>query len=321
MSPPSSEPQPKKPVEEVSREFEEAEEAAERWEAKTLEGHPRLSGILRVADGVLHEQAVEGVGLAASGATFWLVIAAFPTAIAVVSLFGLVVSPEQVASALGRLASGAPASVGSLVTAQLRRVAASDHAGLSVGLAVSVLLAVWSASAGVYNLDRAIRIAYGLPPQRYVEARGRALAGAVAVVVGLGMSALAISVVVGRSPAMALVIILVPTVLVVIGAGVAGLYRFSVGGGVRLRALLPGAVTSSVGVVAVVAGFGAYVAWSRHYTAVYGVFAGTVIGMLCTYLAVYVILLGVVLNVQLTSTSRSGAWIAGSGSSPGVGPP
>jgi uncharacterized BrkB/YihY/UPF0761 family membrane protein len=104
---------------------------------------------------------------------------------------------------------------------------------------------------------------------------------------------------VGRSPAAAVVIIAVPTVLVVIGAGVAGLYRYAVGGGVRLRALLPGAITSALGVVAVVAGFGAYVASSGHYTAVYGVFAGGVIGMLGTYLAVYVVLLGAVLNVQL----------------------
>lgn len=302
VSMPSFEPQPKKSVEEVSRELEAAEEAAQHRTDKALERHPRLSRILRVAAGVLHEQAAEGVGLAASGATFWLVIAVFPTSIAVVSLFGLVVSPERVASDLGTLASGAPASVGSLVTAQLRRVAASDHAGLSVGLAVSVLLAVWSASAGVYNLDRAIRVAYGLPPQRYLEARGRAFGGAVAVVVGLGLSALAISVMVGRSPAAALVIIAVPTVLIVIGAGVAGLYRYAVGRGVGLRALLPGAVTSAFGVVGVVAGFGAYVASSRHYTAVYGVFAGAVIGMLGTYLAVYVILLGAVLNVQLGST-------------------
>jgi membrane protein len=321
MSPPSSEPQPRETLEEVSRDFDTAEEAAERWTAKALKGHARLSRILRVADGVLREQAVEGVGLAASGATFWLVIAAFPTAIAVVSLFGLVVSPERVADDLGRLASGTPASVGSLITAQLRRVAASDHAGLSVGLAVSVLLAVWSASAGVYNLDRAIRVAYGLPPQRYVEARGRALAGAVAVVVGLGLSALAISVVDGRSPAMVVVIVFIPIVLVLISAAVTGLYRFAVGGGVPLRSLLPGAVTSSIGVVAVVAGFGAYVAGSSHYTAVYGVFAGAVIGMLGTYLAVYVILLGAVLNVQLASTPRPGGRVGPPGSSSGAGTP
>jgi membrane protein len=305
MSSPSFEQEPKNLADELSGDLEAAQDAAEDIAGQALDRHPHLARVLRVAGGVLHEQAVEGVGLAASGATFWLVIAAFPTAIAVISIFGLVVSPQQVATDLGRLANGAPASLGSLVTTQLRRVAASDHAGLSVGLAFSVLFAVWSASAGVYGLDRAIRVAYALPPQRYLEARGRALAGAVIVVVTLGVSALGISVVAGHSPAPALVILGIPTVFAFITGGVAGLYRFSVGGGVKVRALLPGAVASAVGVIGVVAGFGAYVAWSRHFTAVYGVFAGAVIGMFGTYLAVYVVLLGAVLNVQLASHAPS----------------
>ena len=306
MTSSSSDQEPKKLVGEATRGFEAAEEAVEHKAAKELSGHPHDSRVLRVIVGVLREQAAEGVGLAASGAAFWLFISAFPTAIAIVSLFGLLVSPEQVATDLGHLASGAPASLGSLVTSQLRRVVASDHAQVSVGLAASLFVAEWSASAGVYNLDRAIRVAYGLPPQRFIEARGRALAGAVAVVVGLGLGALAISVVVGRSAAVAVVIIGVPIVLVLITAGVTGLYRFSVGPGGRIRALLPGAVASSVGVVAVVAGFSAYVASSTHYTAVYGVFAGGVIAMVGTYLAVYVVRLGAVLNVQLASPSGSG---------------
>ena len=89
-----------------------------------------------------------------------------------------------------------------------------------------------------------------------------------------------------------------------VAAGVTALYRFSVGASVGPEALVPGAVASSVGVVVAVAGFGAYVDWSKHYTAVYGVFAGAVVGMLATYLAVYIVLLGAVLNAQLTSTSR-----------------
>jgi uncharacterized BrkB/YihY/UPF0761 family membrane protein len=38
---------------------------------------------------------------------------------------------------------------------------------------------------------------------------------------------------------------------------------------------------------------------------VYGVFAGAVIGMVATYLAVYVVLLGAVLNTELASPHRS----------------
>ena len=308
MSPstPSFEPEPEKLLGEARHDVDVSEEAVERKAGQALRAHPLLSEVLRIADGVSREQAMERVGLAASGAAFWLVISAFPTAIAAISLFGLVVSPERVATDLGNLTRGTPASLGPLVSDQLRRVAASDHAGLSLGLAVSVLLAIWTASAGVYNLDRAIRLAYRLPTQSYMEARGRALAGAVAVVLGLGLAALAISVVVGRSPAVAVIVIGVPIVLVGIAVGVAALYRFSVGAGIPGRSLLPGAIASSIGVVALILGFGGYVAWSTRYTAVYGVFAGTVIGMVGTYLAVYVVLLGAVLNTQLASRSRSG---------------
>ncbi len=303
MSPPtpSFEPGPEKVVRQACAELHGAEEETSQVAERALDAHPRLSDAIGVVRGVVREQGVEGVGLAASGAAFWLVISIFPTAIAAISLFGLVVSPERVAADLGNLATGAPSSLSSLVTAQLRRVAASDHAGLSMGLAVSVLLAVWSASAGVYNLDRAIRVAYGLAPQSYLEARARALVGAIVVVLALGVGALGISFVVSRSPGPLVVIVGVPVLLIGIAAAVAMLYRFSVGGPIKVLTLLPGALVSSVGVVALIAGFGIYVAWSKRYTAVYGVFAGAVIGMVATYLAVYVLLLGAVFNTQLTS--------------------
>ena len=281
--------------------FAELEEEADQVADQALEGRPRLSRAISVLKGVLHEQSVERVGLAASGAAFWLVISVFPTAIAAISLFGLVVSPERVAADLGSLATGAPSSLSSLVTAQLRRVAASDHAGLSMGLAISVLFAIWSASAGVYNLDRAIRVSYGVEPQSYLEARARALVGALVVVLALGVGSLGISFVVSRSPGFWLVMLGVPAVLIGMAAAVAVLYRYSVGEGVNFRTILPGAIVSSVGVVTLIAGFGVYVDWSKRYTAVYGVFAGAVIGMVATYLAVYVVLLGAVVNTQLTA--------------------
>lgn len=266
--------------------------------ALIVQRHRRFSaGVRGVAD-VIREQSAERVGLAASGAAFWLVISAFPTAIAVVSLYGLFVSPERVATDLGDLASSVPGSLGSLLTEQLRRVAGTDHAGLSVGFIVSLVLAVSSASAGINHLDGAIRAAYGLPPQRYVEARGRAFAGALAVVVLLGLIAVALPVVLARFSAI-LTVLGVPVALAAITAGVGALYRFSVGVPVGARAVLPGAFASAIGVVLVTVGFGAYVATSSKYTAVYGAFGGAVIGMLAIYLAVYVVLLGAVLNSQL----------------------
>jgi membrane protein len=257
-----------------------------------------------LARAVLRQQSAEGVGLAASGAAFWLIISAFPTGIAVVTLFGLVVTPAQVANDLGSLARGTPSSLGSLITDQLRRVAAADRAGLSIGLGVSVIVAVWSASAGVYNLDRAIRYSFGLPRQRYVEARARALVGACVVVVLLGALALAGSLVGGHASAVVLAVVGAPTALVALTIGIATMYRFSVGPAVPAHQLLPGAACAAAAVVVSLALFTAYLALSTRYAAVYGTFAGLVIGMVGLYLAVYAVLLGAVVNARLKASNH-----------------
>jgi membrane protein len=155
------------------------------------------------------------------------------------------------------------------------------------------------ASAGVYNLDRAIRHSFGLPCQRYIEARARALAGAGAVVLVLGALALGGSVVGGHTPAVVIAVIGLPTALVALTLGIATMYRFSVGSTVRASQLLPGAACAALAVVASLAMFAAYLALSTRYAAVYGAFAGLVIGMVGIYLAVYAVLLGAVLSARL----------------------
>jgi membrane protein len=210
-----------------------------------------------------------------------------------------VVSPSEVADDLGALARAAPSSLGAAITEQLQRVASADRAGVSIGLVISFALAVWSASAGVYNLDRAIRDAFELPHQGYVEARGRAVAAAFAVVVLLGSLALGGAVLGAHTSAVALALVGAPLGLVALTLGIAGLYRLSVGPTVRWRQLLPGAAAAAVAVVVALVAFAVYVGLSKRFTAVYGAFAGVVIGMIGLYLAAYAILLGAVLDAQL----------------------
>jgi len=273
----------------------EPEDGADRF----LDRHPRSARAAGLAEAVARQQGRQQVALVASGAAFWLVISALPTAIAVVSLYGIVVDPDRVARDLGNLVNGAPASLGSLVGEQLQHVAAADGAGLRVGTVVSVLLAIWSASAGIYNLDRAIRDAYGLPRQRYVDARVRSFAEAGVVVVALGALALVATAALAGRPGGLAWAIAIPSTFVGIVAAATGLYRFAIGQPTPLRALLPGAVAAAVGMVVVLVGFGIYASASTHFTAVYGAFGAAVIGMVATYLAVYVTLLGAVLNVEL----------------------
>jgi len=258
--------------------------------------------------GVLREQAAEQVGLSASGAAFWLVIAVLPTAIAAVSIYGLAFSPQTVAANLAGLANNGPESLGATLAEQLQKVAAADNGGLTAGLVISVVLAMWSASAGVYNLERAIRAAYGVPPEQYVRARGRALVGAVVVVLALGIVAsvsTAAAIVTNDVPVVVVVVVAVPLFVAVVTVIIAALYRYSIGHQLVLRAQLPGAVTASVALGVVVGAFAVYLRFSTRYTAVYGALAGTVIGMVGTYLAVYVVLLGAVLNAQLAGRDQT----------------
>lgn len=267
-------------------------------------GRRRSAGLSELVRRVLREQTVEQVGLSASGAAFWLVIAVLPTAIAAVSVYGLIVSPQTVATNLAGLANNGPQSLGATLAQQLQKVAAADNGGLTAGLVISVALALWSASAGIYNLERAIRAAYGYTPEEYVRARGRALVGAVVVVLGLGIVALvstAAAIITDYLPIIVVIIIAVPLFVGVVGAVIATLYRYSVGHRLALRGQFPGAVTASVGLGVVVGAFAVYLRFSTRYTAVYGALAGTVIGMIGTYLAVYVVLLGAVLNAQLAN--------------------
>jgi len=251
---------------------------------------------------VMREQSNEQVGLSASGAAFWLVITVLPTAIAAVSLYGLIVTPQRVAENLAGLADNGPQSLGVTLADQLKKVAAESNTGLTVGLVVSLVLALWSASAGVYNLERAIRSAYGSTPEMYVRARGRALIGAVVVVLGVGVLALlsTAAAVVGDSlPSYFAVALGVPLLVGLLAVVIVVLYRFSVGRKIKLGAQWPGALSASLGLVIVITGFGVYLRHSTRYTAVYGALAGTVIGMIGTYLSVYVVMLGAVLNAQL----------------------
>jgi membrane protein len=256
----------------------------------------------RIVTSVLREQSAEGIGLAASGAAFWLVIGTFPAAIAAVSIFGLLVSPGRVAAELAGISRAGPESLGSILSVQLQHVASTDRVGLSTGLGVSMLLALWSVSAAVFNLDRAIRTAYGLPLARYVTARSRAFVGGFVAVVALGCLGLVsttVSVVLAYVPGILGTVVGIPLLGFFIAWVVAGLYRFSIGHSVGVRRLLPGAVSSAVGLVIVAVLFSVYLRVSTRYTAVYGALAGAVIGMIGAYLGIYVLLIGAVLNAQL----------------------
>ena len=96
----------------------------------------------------------------AGGVTFYLLLASFPAIAAFVSLYGIFSDVNSVEKQLGQMANIFPRDAVNLIGQQMVRLATQRHATLSVAFAVSTLISVWSANAGMKSLFDGLNIAY-----------------------------------------------------------------------------------------------------------------------------------------------------------------
>jgi len=270
-----------------------------------LNAHPRARRSVDLLQRIVKAQGVERIGLSAAGVAFWFVIAIFPALIAVVMILGLVLSPTELADTINQLDKASPNSLGGVVLRQVEAAARSRPSAVSLGFAVSLVVVLWSTSAGYYNFARGTRMAYGLPPQNYIRARGRAFVGATAgmlitAVLAVG-TALLVSYAGSQSGAWrALLLAANATIgILLLTLALAALFRFSTGRLSRHTEYFPGAAFGAIGTVAVFVGFGVFVTYAGSYDAVYGALSSAIILMLTVYFSAYAVLIGAILNAQL----------------------
>lgn len=253
------------------------------------------------------EVGQDRVTLIAAGATYFMLLAIFPTLTAIVSIYGLIVSPETVQQHVAILTNVLPAGGASIVEEQLSRLTSQETPTLGFALAISVGLALWSSSSGVKSLFEAMNIAYDEEEKRNffklnLTALLFTLAGVVGAVVMIG------------------VVVALPAVLGFIGlgtglewlaqiggyvllaavllAGLAALYRF---GPSRARAkwrwITPGAILAALIVLVVSGLFSWYTANFANYEKTYGSL-GALIGFL-TWM--WICLTAVIIGAELNS--------------------
>lgn len=281
---------------------------------RRLDRHPVLSSFVVLTRVVIKRQSQDRASLAAAGTAFWLVIAFPPALIAVVSIFGLVISPETVVTLLSHLTTTSALSEENL-RAQLTEYAQHDTNSLSISLIVSLSITLWSVAAGVYSLSRAVRLAYGLAPQNYVAARARSFVVAVIGVLALGLLAVGATVIdivnnylTGWTQGVATVFVELPLGLLLLVATTATSYRIALARKTGVRQLLPGAFLSAVAILLLVIGFQFYLKHWADYTAVYGAAAGAIILMLLAYMSMYIVVLGAIINDVLLEVPESRPW-------------
>lgn len=106
------------------------------------------------------------LSIVAGGVTFYALLAIFPTLAAFVSLYGLVADVSEVSSQIVQLSRILPPGGVELISEQMIRLALAHEAGLSAAFAFSLLLAIWSANAGMGALFDGMNIAYGEAEKR-----------------------------------------------------------------------------------------------------------------------------------------------------------
>ena len=251
----------------------------------------------------------DNIPLLAAGVAFYAFLALFPALIAAVTVYGLVADPADVQAQIESLTRALPADTASLITGQLRSLAAGSSSALSLGLVASLLGALWSASGGMGNLMKATNLAYDEEETRgFVKLRAVALLltlGAVLfLVVAAGLVAVLPAVLntVGLGGFTRVVIEVARWLglVVFVMAALALLYRYAPDRDhPRFAWTSVGAVVATVLWVLGSAGFSLYVSTFGSYAKTYGALAGVAVLLLWLFLTSFVVLLGAEINSEM----------------------
>lgn len=228
----------------------------------------------------------------AAATAFWLVIAAFPAGLVVVNLLGLVIDQQQIAEYVSQVAAYAPGTLGDVVATQLRIVAAPTP-GTGVADTLLVLVALWTLSTAVFTFMGGIRAVYGRSAAGGMWLRFLAFLIGMIAMLTLGIAAVA------ADAATALGLVLEAAAAILLAALLVSVfYRISAGRATTWRQALPGAAVAAVGLALVVFALDLYSEYAVNLRLIYGSAAGVIVSMLATWLSVYVILLGALINVR-----------------------
>ena len=266
--------------------------------------------LLRVKEQI----GTDNISMIAAGVAFYGLLAVFPALTALVSIWGLIADPAQVQEQFAALDGIVPADAWQLLDEQLRSVAASSATSLGWGAAFGILVALWSAGAGVRALITALNIAYD-----EAEKRGwiKLYAIGFLLTVGLiGAAVLALIVIVAVPVALQLLPLgslsgaliraltwLVMAAIVIAGLGV--LYRY---GPSRSHARLPwvtwGAIAAAILWLLASLLFQVYVANFADYGATYGALGAVIVLLMWFWVSAFVVLLGAELNAEMEHQTR-----------------
>src|SRR5277367_2136416 len=266
-----------------------------------------------VLQGVYQGISEDRIFLVAAGVTFYAILALFPGIAAIVSIYGLFADPSRIVAHLDTLSGFAPSGAVDIMREELTRLAHQDRAALGFSFAISMIISLWSANAGVSALFEALTAVYEEKERRgFIEYYAITLtftAGAVILVLLSLAILIALPLVLDYIPEPGITGVLLntirwPILFVLIALALSVIYRFGPSRTApRWRWITWGSGFATVAWLAASALFSWYVAHFGSYNKTYGSL-GAIIGfMTWTWVSVIVVLVGAKLNAELDRRS------------------
>jgi membrane protein len=254
------------------------------------------------------EAKADQVPLLAAGVAFFAFLAIFPALIAIVSIYGLFADPATITEQLKSLTEALPPDARKVIIDQVTALAARRTA-LGIGLIISIVIALWSASGGVSNMITAINTAYDEEEKRnFIKKRLLSLALTVGAIVFMLIMLVIIAVLppllnnLFGSGALKWVFQILGwlVLLVIVMAVLALLYRVAPDRDApKVKWVSVGAVVATVIWLLASIGFSIYSSTFGNYAKTYGVFAGIVVLLFWLWISAYAILLGAEINAEV----------------------
>lgn len=268
--------------------------------------------LLRVYRGISGDRIL----LIAAGVTFYAILALFPGIGAIVSIYGLFADPSGIVAHLDTLSGVAPGGAVDVLRAQLTRLVHQDRAALGFGFAVSLVIALWSANAGVSSLFEALTAVYEEKEKRSLVKYYAMTLGFTAGTIVLVLLSLAILIALpfvldqipNQKASVLLKIIRWPLLFVLIALALSVIYKFGPSRSApRWRWITWGSIFAATVWLAASALFSWYVANFGNYNRTYGSL-GAIIGfMTWMWVSIIVVLVGAKLDAEMERRTAPGS--------------
>jgi membrane protein len=245
----------------------------------------------------------------AGGVVFFSLLAIFPAVAAFVSLYGLIADASTIDSHLSLAAGVLPSGAVDILHEQITRLTAKSDAKLGLGFITGLVVALWSANAGMKSIIDALNVVYDEKEKRsfvrlnllsllftLIAILSLMVALAAVVIAPMVFSAIGVSFL----PSLAVAVLRWPLLLALVTAAFAAIYRYGPSRTEpRWQWLSVGSLAAAIAWLVASVLFSWYIAHFGAYNATYGSLGAAVGMMMWMWISAIMILLGGELNAEI----------------------